>query len=45
VVEALGFLVGQGHHLAGTIRETFKHRKRPPEERGIDAILTFLERW
>src|SRR5262249_42056263 len=28
VVEALGFLVGQLHHLAGTIREAFIHSSR-----------------
>ena len=25
VVEALGFLIRKGHHLAGTIRKPFKH--------------------
>ena len=25
VVESLGFLVGQGHHLAGSVRQSFEH--------------------
>ena len=29
VVEALGFLVGQGHHFAGSICKSFKHVQSP----------------
>jgi hypothetical protein len=32
VVEALGLLIGQLHHLAGTVRKTFVHLKTTPTD-------------
>ena len=42
VVEPLGLLVGQLHHLAGTIGEAFVHSSLPKDNKGVRVFLCGL---